>query len=436
MFNTARQKRLLMGLVILLVMAGLFFPLNRFPKWDRIQNEAAVTTSPQGGCFQGFCVQPRPPPVDPVKRWWDNSLTWMNVNITGMAFAFLAAGLIQAFLMAGGRLKRAIAAPGIRGSIFGVGLGAPMMLCSGCITPVAASYHKRGASTETSIAVTQASATLDPVSIGMLLLMFPAVLSGSRLLMSAVAALFFGIVLARFVRRSSAKDREHGPAGEGDPSLRILSESRREVGLAAMGLALAFFLFLFILSNPLLPSVVAAIVAGILLARLIRPSQAGRGLPKPPSADDLPPPDASWRQVLREGLWDWGRATGRIFWQLGPIMVASGFIIGFVSVYINAATVQSFLGNSILGVLLAATIGVAINTPKMFEIPLTAGLLGLGMGVGPAATLLFTAAAAGPITVWGLGKVMGWRVGLGLLGLTWLLGVGGGLGVLALGAVP
>jgi uncharacterized membrane protein YraQ (UPF0718 family) len=439
MFDTARRKRLLVGVVIMLVLAGLFFPLNRFPKWDIIQSEAEAVTGPRGGCFQGFCIEPEPPAVDPVKRWWDSSLTWMNVNIIGMSFAFLAAGLVSTFIVAGGGLKRAIARTGIRGSILGVGLGAPMTLCSGCITPVAASYHKKGASTETTIAVTQASATLDPLSIVMLLLMFPLLLSGSRLVMSFAAALLFGLILARLLRRPATASAENLPGGVAPARRRWVREEAWEKGLVAAGLALAFFLVLFLLSNffrlpgPLLPSVAAAVVSGIVLTRFLSP-------PSPEASEIQPggPPegDAPWRRVLREGLWDWGRSTGRITWQLGPIMVASGFIIGFVSIHINAATVQSFLGNSLFGVLLAATIGVAVNTPKMFEIPLTAGLLGLGMGIGPAAALLFTAAAAGPVTVWGLGKVMGWRIGFGLLGLTWLLGVAGGLGVLALGAAP
>ena len=57
-------------------------------------------------------------------------------------------------------------------------------------------------------------------------------------------------------------------------------------------------------------------------------------------------------------------------------------------------------------------------------------MLLLGMGVAPAAALLFAAAAGGPVTFWGLARIMPLRSTAGFIALTWLVGVVGGLIVL------
>lgn len=78
---------------------------------------------------------------------------------------------------------------------------------------------------------------------------------------------------------------------------------------------------------------------------------------------------------------------------------------------------------------------VLINVPLMFEIPLVVGLMLLGMGTAPAAALLFTAAAGGPITFWGLAKHISVRGVAAYAAMIWLLGVGGGLVLVGLDAV-
>ncbi len=117
---------------------------------------------------------------------------------------------------------------------------------------------------------------------------------------------------------------------------------------------------------------------------------------------------------------------------MGPIMVVAGFASGLAIQWITPETVSTYLGNDLTGIAIAATFGLLINVPLLFEIPLVALLLLLGMGVAPAATLLFTAAAAGPITFWGLSKVMPRRAIATFAITTWVLGAIGGLAVLGL----
>ena len=121
--------------------------------------------------------------------------------------------------------------------------------------------------------------------------------------------------------------------------------------------------------------------------------------------------------------------------RLGPVMVLAGIASGFVIQVLNPNLVETYLGDHLLGVAIAALVGILINVPLMFEIPLVAALLMVGMGTGPATALLFTAAASGPITFWGLSRVLP-RRGITALGIgTWVLGALGGMVILGIGAL-
>ena len=287
-----------------------------------------------------------------------------NVTV-GMIFAFLAAGVTEAFLFPKGA-SLALAGTGLKGSLKGLLLGSPLNLCSACIVPITNAFRRRGAGVETSVAVVQGSSTLNPLAMIMIIIVFSPVLAGSRIGLSLIGALLIGPIVAMAVGQ------------------------RRQLSPQPIGLG-------------------ESLTGGEL---------------------------ATWRRALAEGSRDWMRSSFGFLITLGPIMVVAGFASGLAIQWISPQTVQSFLGDSAQGVLIAATLGVLINVPLLFEIPLVVLLLLLGMGTAPAATLLFTAAAAGPITYWGLARVIPKR-GIVTFGVaTWALGISGGLGVLFLGPDP
>ena len=179
-------------------------------------------------------------------------------------------------------------------------------------------------------------------------------------------------------------------------------------------------------------SVVGALLIGPLVAMAV--GQRGRAFLGVHVETEPTDRDASsWREALMEGSRDWMRASVGYLIRLGPIMVVAGFASGLVLQWVSPETVATYLGNNVLGIAIAATLGVLINVPLLFEIPLVAALLLVGMGSAPAATLLFTAAAGGPITFWGLAKVMPRRAIATFGTATWTLGLVGGLSVLGLG---
>ena len=204
-------------------------------------------------------------------------------------------------------------------------------------------------------------------------------------------------------------------------------------------LNLPALIMLFVVFTPMMAgarigvSLVAAIALGPLVAYTIR----GRASAEPAPLLDavLPARRASWGEVIRQGARDWPIASLGYFIRLGPIMVIAALFSGLVIQWLTVDTVQEYFGDNLLGIVIAAAIGVLINVPLLFEIPLVALLLVLGAGTAPAATLLFTAAAAGPITLWGLSRVMPRRAVATFGASTFALGVLGGLVVLGLASL-
>ena len=116
------------------------------------------------------------------------------------------------------------------------------------------------------------------------------------------------------------------------------------------------------------------------------------------------PIEEPWGPAMKEGFTEWGRASFGFLVRMGPIMAIAGFASGLAIQWVSPDVVSEYLGNDLTGIAIAATFGILINVPLLFEIPLVALLLLMGMGEAPAAVLLFTAAAGGPVTFLGPGE--------------------------------
>lgn len=355
LYDSGLKKRRVVGLLLIGVMLALFLAFNRVPKLDTVQADLVVATSPVAECFQGFCIEGQPEKSF-MSRWWEFSLTYLQLVTVGMIFAFLVAGATEAFIFpksAGWRLT----GTGIKGSLKGLLVGPAMNLCSACIVPVASAFRRRGSGIETTLSITQGSSTFNLPSLIMAAMVFAPLIGGTRIAVSLVGVLLIGPLVAKVLKQDDG---------------------------------------------------------GFL------------DLPYSPTTPDM----AGWRETMEESFKEWAKITAGHVIRLAPVMVLAGFASGFAIQWLSPETVTTWLGDDILGVVIAATIGIAINVPLLFEIPLVAVLLMAGMGTAPAAALLFTAAAAGPITFWGLSKVMPGRAIVAFGGSTWLLGVVGGLAAL------
>ena len=212
-------------------------------------------------------------------------------------------------------------------------------------------------------------------------------------------------------------------------------------GSATLNVPALFMIF--VVFSPLLAvsrvafSVVGALVLGPLVAWLVNRRREDEVLSLVDDrlgiVEETGPPD-SWLRVVSEGSKEWLVSAWRFFYRLAPIMVVAGFIGGLAIQFLTEEGVSTLLGNHLLGVAVAATFGVLINVPLLFEIPLVAGLMLMGMGIAPGATLLFAAAAAGPITFWGLSRQIGRKAVAWYAATTWVLAIVGGIVVVGINA--
>ena len=204
------------------------------------------------------------------------------------------------------------------------------------------------------------------------------------------------------------------------------------------GLVMAALVFTPILGiSRFILGITAVILVGPLVAYVVE-----RGTKKPDEeyssseleldVDTIVVPDP-WLPAMREAFLEWVKTSFRFLIRMGPVMVLAGFASGLAMQWFSPDVVSTYLGNDVLGVAVAATFGILINVPLLFEIPLVALLLLLGMGEAPAATLLFTAAAGGPVTFWGLASSMPKKAIATLAFSTWTLGLVGGAGILIAG---
>ena len=356
MFASADRKRLLVGLILLVIIMGTFLAFNRLPKIGIVGEDLDAVQSPTSQCFQGFCIE-RDPGVSFMTRWIKFSITYLRLVTVGMTFAFLTAGLAEAFLFSKSISKGLPTAGVFRRTVQGTVTGGVMNLCSACIVPVSSAFHKR-ASIEGAIAMVQGSTTLNIPALAMVFFVFSPVLGFSRLILAIVGALIIGPIVVLSVRRDRVKQVEI------------------------------------------------------------------------PDTYEDPVDVASWGEILAPAFRHWAKASIGYAIRLSPIMILAGFASGLAIQWLSPEVVATYLGNDVRGILLAATFGILINVPLLFEIPLVALLLLLGMGTAPAATLLFSAAAGGPVTFWGLSKLMPRKALATFASATWGVGALGGILVL------
>ncbi|MBI4563761.1 MAG: permease [Planctomycetes bacterium] len=193
-----------------------------------------------------------------------------TLNYFGRVWIALVFGILI------GAVVRALISPRWVASLLGYGgavrraavggfAGAPLMLCSCCVTPIFTGIYERGARLGGALTLMLASPGLNLAALLLTFMLFPPTLSLARLGASIVAVFLLPILIERLFGghlkppRSPAPDEDPGPLGFGDFAWRFV---RSVAYLSAITLPL--------------------IAAGVLLSSLILPlglSPSAAGLP-------------------------------------------------------------------------------------------------------------------------------------------------------------
>lgn len=152
---------------------------------------------------------------------------------------------------------------------------------------------------------------------------------------------------------------------------------------------------------------------------------------------------AAWLVVMGFMLRAWFRRDERLTWlqstwgfmkQIFPLLGAGVLVAGFMlgrpghAALIPESWIQSALGGNSLGAnLFASVAGALMYFATLTEIPILQGLLGSGMGQGPALALLLAGPALSLPNMLVIGGVMGWKKTLVFSGIIVVLSTIAGL---------
>ena len=109
-------------------------------------------------------------------------------------------------------------------------------------------------------------------------------------------------------------------------------------------------------------------------------------------------------------LKDWLKETAKLTWQIFPILLAGVFIAGIIRYFLPQSVVETWVGgNSLRANFLASIFGALMYFSTLTEVPIIKALMELGMGKGPALTLLLAGPSLSLPNMIVIGRVMGAR---------------------------
>jgi len=260
--------------------------------------------------------------------------------------------------------------------------GAILAVCSCTILPLFAGIRQRGAGLGPAIAFLYSGPAINVLAI-----VYSAKLLGMDLgVARAVGAISFAYIVGFIVAFVFRKEEEKLHEGDGDFAL---PEERKH----PLWKVTIYFAVMVIL-------LVAASSIGLVI-ELIN-NGAGKGVVSfsgkmvPAVITLLFLTATVWLSMVwydREERTAWMKETGKLVWKILPILLAGVFAAGIIKELLPQSVVQKWVGGNSLGNnLLASVFGALMYFSTLTEVPIVKALMDLGMGKGPALTLLL----AGP----------------------------------------
>lgn len=335
-----------------------------------------------------------------VNSGWQALTEYLSAHVLScLVPAFFIAGAIAVFVSQaavvkyfGARAKKtlAYAVASVSGAILAV--------CSCTILPLFAGIRQRGAGLGPAVTFLYSGPAINVLAI-----IYSAQLLGLDIgLARGVGAIGFsiliGLVMAALFRRQEEKLHQN------DGDLVLADDQRRHPLRQVIPYFAAMVLFLVSASS--IGLVIKLNLAGGGLGML---TFSGRWLPAVLAAMFL---IITLVMVVRwysgSEVADWMRETWKLAWKIAPILLVGVFVAGIAKTLLPEATVKAWVGgNSIWNNLLASVFGALMYFSTLTEVPIVKALLDLGMGKGPALTLLLAGPSLSLPNMIVIGRVMG-----------------------------
>jgi len=190
------EKRFLLAVLIVAVLAYLFWTGSRYPALNEkammsgaIQLEDALSFEAKFPITGDMTIYER--------IFW-STLNWINTNKKGMTFGVLFAA---AFLTAASYLRTKSFKGRFSNSVLGLVIGTPLGVCVNCAAPIARGMYTSGLRAETTLSAMIASPTLNVVVLTMLFSLLPLYMALTKIALSLVIILAVVPLMARLLPR-------------------------------------------------------------------------------------------------------------------------------------------------------------------------------------------------------------------------------------------
>ncbi len=316
--------------------------------------------------------------IEAVRSGWLALLEYLSAHVlTCLVPAFFIAGAIAVFVSKGAVLKYfgTKAKKWLSYSVAAVS-GAVLAVCSCTILPLFAGIRKRGAGLGPAIAFLYSGP-----AINILAIVYTARLLGydlgiargiGAIIFSVIIGLLMSVIWMKDERRFQANGNFVASAEEGEHS------KPKYIGIV---------FFLSLLGILVFGAAQMWIYAGVSLAILIAILIIG---------------------FKRNEIKDWLKETGKLAWQIIPILLVGVFVAGVIKYFLPQSVVETWVGgNSLKSNFMASIFGALMYFSTLTEVPIIRALMDLGMGKGPALTLLLAGPSLSLPNMIVIGRVMG-----------------------------
>jgi len=318
--------------------------------------------------------------IESIRSGWYGLLEYLSAHVlTCLVPAFFIAGAIAVFVSKGAILKY-FGPKAKKWLSYGVASvsGAILAVCSCTILPLFAGIRKRGAGLGPAIAFLYSGP-----AINILAVVYTARLLGYDLgIARAIGAIIFSIVIGLIMSLIWIKEERKKLEDDNQNLFKAY-----EQGSYQKPKYISTIFFLSLLAILIFGAAKMWIYAGIALATLIVIIIV------------------SYRKAE---LKDWMKETGKLAWQIFPILLAGVFIAGIIKYFLPQSVVEIWVGgNSIRSNFLASVFGALMYFSTLTEVPIIKALMELGMGKGPALTLLLAGPSLSLPNIIVIGRIMG-----------------------------
>ncbi|NIM96957.1 MAG: permease [candidate division Zixibacteria bacterium] len=305
-------------------------------------------------------------------------LEYLSAHVlTCLVPAFFIAGAIAVFVSQGSVLKYfgASARKVVAYSVASVS-GAILAVCSCTILPLFAGIHKRGAGLGPAVAFLYSGP-----AINILAVIYSARLLGFDLGMArAGGAIVFSVVIGLIMALIWRREESEKVNNPGELALPVEEERDRPQIVTFWYFAVLVGILVFGAAQEWLITGVLLVILGLIL----------------------------YIWFKREELGYWMYQTWDLFKKIFPILIAGVFVAGIIKAIVPQGVVEQWLGgNGVRATFIASIFGALMYFSTLTEVPIIRALMDLGMGKGPALTLLLAGPALSLPNMIVIARIMG-----------------------------